>query len=998
MQDNQLIKIANPFEPFKRECLPVAYEPGRSIRDLIKLSGFGDSVLVILNGKPIDNYDCILFPGDVVHIYPQLHGGDSVRSVSMIAIAVIASYFIGPAVAAGAGGGFWGGLAGAAAATATITVGGMIVNSGLSAPGSGNSKTFEESPTYQWDLKENPAREGLAIPVIYGQVASYPPVINQWLGVTDGEQWAHTVLCVGEGLTNNVPTADDIYVGDQPLSMVAEDDYTLVTTDGGPSPAWGGATDFTTPHQMRSIDRQMKHAVVASVLLHCNGTNGSKTIVESSGESNTWTCMNTAQLSTTTPKFGTACLDLETIGGYVSCNNSDAFDIWTTEFMSIECWFQQDTLTNSAIMGQSRVVFAGDEYYWGLFYDHDNTQIVFQQYKVDSAGSYTVYYNCNWSFSASAGTWYHICIQKWGADRVWLYRNGTRHVDTFWDLVPLVDPPAGAWGQALGGAKFYSTGPEADTQWWGECRLDEVRIIKEGVAYRIKGFTAPTTELVDTADEEYYYTTQGTIEKFGVILSAPFGLVWYNDDGSLDPYYIPFHISYRLVGESDWVTSYELFYATSRNPYRSRFDYTVPVRGQYEIKIRRSGVDDSNTKAVETTVLSYIDEYLDMTLTYPYLQCIGISLKAQSEFSGTIPPFRVISNRSSIVVPNYNESGTQTVDPTTNPYAVLDMLTNDVYGSGLAATRIVEDDFDDWATYCTGLVATYQRAQLNIIFDAVSTLDDALQQVEACGRAKIIKRGSKISCNIDQPSSAVALFGYGNVKQDSDHIRWIRQAERPDGVEVSYRDIDLNYSEETVTAYSSGYHTLTRVPRVVRMSIPGINNAEQATREAILRQQINDSVKKTLEFESGLEAIPVQSGDVINYQGSIKAFTGRLPRYSDRTEQWTGTTVYLDGEINLASATYSGNCILMVRDPDDTIRTYTVTGPFDSDEWYVTVSVAGTFDYLSPYIICRNTGDVYQYKVTDMKRSGQLDIKLECLQYDSTAYYHANYEAGTVVI
>ena len=58
----------------------------------------------------------------------------------------------------------------------------------------------------------------------------------------------------------------------------------------------------------------------------------------------------------------------------------------------------------------------------------------------------------------------------------------------------------------------------------------------------------------------------------------------------------------------------------------------------------------------------------------------------------------------------------------------------------------------------------------------------------------------------------------------------------------------------------------------------------------------------------------------------------------------------------------------------------------------------GTFDYLSPYIICRNTGDVYQYKVTNMKRSGQLDIKLECLQYDSTAYYHANYETGTVII
>ena len=449
----------------------------------------------------------------------------------------------------------------------------------------------------------------------------------------------------------------------------------------------------------------------------------------------------------------------------------------------------------------------------------------------------------------------------------------------------------------------------------------------------------------------------------------------------MSTYYIPFHIEYREVGDTTWTTAYVTFSGATRYPHRESYDYTVPARGEYEIRVRRTCIDDTNTKAQTRTELSYIDEYLDMTLTYPYLQCVGISLRAQDELSGRIPPFRVVSDRDSIVVPNYSEVSTQTVDPTTNPYAVLDMLTNDVYGAGLLATRIVEADFEAWATWVTDTVATYQRAQCNIIFDAVANVDEALQQIESCGRAKIVRRGSQISCNIDKPSSAVALFGYGNVAQDSDHVHWLRQSERPDAVEVSYRDIDLNFAENTASAFSSGYHALTRVPKVVRLNLPGINNFEQAQREAILRQQINDSIKKELDFESGLEAIPVVSGDVINYQASINAFSGRLPRYSDRTEQWTGTTVYLDQEINLPTATYSGNCILMVRDPDDTIQTYTVTGPFDSDEWYVTISAAGTFDYLAPYIICRETGDVYQYKVTNMQRSGKLDIKIQSLQY-----------------
>ena len=132
MQDNQLIKIANPFEPFERECLSIPYEPGRSIKDLVQLSGFGDSVLVLKNGKPVDDFDIVLFPGDVIHIYPMIHN-DKTRTLGMIGLSVLAAWVVGPAVAGWAGGGFFGGAVGAVATVATITVGGMIINSGLSA-------------------------------------------------------------------------------------------------------------------------------------------------------------------------------------------------------------------------------------------------------------------------------------------------------------------------------------------------------------------------------------------------------------------------------------------------------------------------------------------------------------------------------------------------------------------------------------------------------------------------------------------------------------------------------------------------------------------------------------------------------------------------------------------------------------------------------------------------------------------------------------------------
>jgi hypothetical protein len=994
MSDNYIVKINNPFEPYRRDLQSVPYMKGRTIEELIELSGIKSSVIVLRNGHIVTDYRIKLLPEDVIHICPQIHD-DPLKSIGMIGIAVLAAYVIGPAASSLVGGGVGGAIFGGIASVATIAVGGMLLNPGLS-QSANNATAFEESPTYHWDIRDNPVREGLAIPVIYGNVISYPIIINQWLDAVSGEQWAHTLLLVAEGVTNNEPTADDIYVDDQQLSHIDENDYVLVTTDGSSSPSWGSNTDFTTPHQMRSINKELKHSYVSNFLLHCNGTDGSTTIEDDSenGSANNWTCISTCELSTAVPFLGSACLDLQG-SGYLSCGNPEAFDIWTDEFMTIECRFRQSTLADSGIMGQSRIVSGGDEYYWGLFYIHSSTSIVFQQWKVTSGGVYTIYYDVVRSASLSPDTWHHICVQKWGTDQLRLYLDGDLKGSAASGTAP-IDPPGGSWSQEIGRARHYISG--TDSWIYGDFRLDEIRLISQGIAYNYTGFTAPSAELTDQGSEEYTYTTKGAIDKFGVIITAPYGIYYVDTDSSLDPNYVPFHVSYRKVGDTDWETEYNLFWGQTRNTWRMRFDFTVSKRGIYEIKIRRSTIDDPSTFHQTTTMLSYIDEYLDVQLRYPDLQCVGISLRAQNQLSAQVPSFKVVSNRSSISIPNYNGYGNQTVNPTKNAYAAIDILTNSTYGGDIDIDRFIEDDWEDWVDWTETTVMGKRRSQVNIIFDSIMSLDEALQQIENCGRARIIKRGTSLSVVIDKPSSPVALFGAGNVVPESDRVKWLRQAERSDAVEVSYRDMDLEYIDQKVSYLSSNYHSLTRKPRIVRLNLFGVNNRDQAKREAIFRQQLSESIKKSVELQSGLEAIPVISGDVINYQASINSFSGRLPLSNNREQSWTGTTVYLDQKVNLASATFSGNCILMVRDPDDTLQTYTISGPFDIDTWTVTVTSSGTFNYLSNYTICRNIGDPYQYKVVQMERTNKLDIKISAMQYDSTAYYNSDYEAGSVAI
>ena len=108
MNDNQLIKISNPFEPFLRECRPIPFVPGRTVAEMVELSGFGRSVVVLLNGRPVDDFRRVLLPGDIVHIYPQIHN-DTAKTLGMIGLAVVAAYAIGPAVSGALGGGFLGG-------------------------------------------------------------------------------------------------------------------------------------------------------------------------------------------------------------------------------------------------------------------------------------------------------------------------------------------------------------------------------------------------------------------------------------------------------------------------------------------------------------------------------------------------------------------------------------------------------------------------------------------------------------------------------------------------------------------------------------------------------------------------------------------------------------------------------------------------------------------------------------------------------------------------
>jgi hypothetical protein len=125
-----------------------------------------------LNGvpvKPEDYKDVILAPDDTIQIVSVPRGSgakDILRLIALVAVVVVAAYLFGPLAAGGlalAGSG----LLAVAAFTAFVAIGSFLVN--MAIPPSGiKTDSQDDGQSYGYDGAKNTAKEGVAIPVVYG--------------------------------------------------------------------------------------------------------------------------------------------------------------------------------------------------------------------------------------------------------------------------------------------------------------------------------------------------------------------------------------------------------------------------------------------------------------------------------------------------------------------------------------------------------------------------------------------------------------------------------------------------------------------------------------------------------------------------------------------------------------------------------------------------------------------------------------------------------------
>lgn len=1000
--DIRAVEILNPLDFRQRRVHEIPYDPAITFGDLVGQVGLNPDETLVLRGTTIEeNLDTKPCPGEWVYLHPIIK--EPVSWFIAITLGTLASSIgVGTATM----GTIIGIFSSAIVATGVAVAGGYVLRALMPGPAVPGAQPVE-SPTYGWTPQANPTEEGASIPVVYGNIAVVPTLIGYYIEIDDaGDQWGHFLLCCHEGETNNVPISADILANNEPLG--GYQDYTVKATDGSLSPDTDQLDKFRKLHQPRGFNKYIEpltHDAYVRTLLHLNGPAGSTIITDDSNYEFEWSCISGAVLTQTSPKFGSACLDATGAGDYIESTDSysligitiyplDLFFLKDDEW-DFELWFKTpDNTQDSGIIGQ-KSSYSGYDMFWSLAFVSGNLE--FQLWKDPGAGAITTYWNVSAAWAPANDTWYHLRVAHdtiSGTRTIKIWIDGSVHTSGTESTTQVDMFGASSVNAWVGSA--YQDVAGTPTAYDGNCYIDEVRVCWPQLLYNWDNtFTIPTSE-VTLVEGEIEYRTNGVVDEVTFIFEAPLGIYHQDDDASLDSIDVDFMIEYKTVDESTWTEygSYT-FSGGSRYPVRDQLNITLPSRAKYDLRLYRTTPLRESTKDQDRVYWIALDEILDEFLSYPGLQVIQVSLRAQDRISGNVPLFKVICDRDRISVPEFDGSGTQTVDADNNAWAAFDMFTNDIYSAGVSPTRFDQTAWEEWRDWCAGLVDGNKRCQFNMTFDREYDLDRAVQHVENCGRARLVMRGTEISVAIEKPTSETYAYSAGNIIKGTFEQVVLPKRERIDSVVVEFMDKDKNWSMNTSPpAEASDYASLTRPPKLHRLRLLGVNNLEQATREAIQVMQLTDAIKRVCTFRAGFHAIRSTVGDVFAYQhdGNVYSFGGRLSQDVDAHK-----SIKIDKTITLDSTEFENDCKMYIITSGDTLYELTVTGPFDEETNIVEVDAEVTASRYDTYMICKASAPML-YRAVRVTRTPKKRFELKGVQYDEDAYYHKNYDAGGTAI
>lgn len=497
-------------------------------------------------------------------------------------------------------------------------------------------------------------------------------------------------------------------------------------------------------------------------------------------------------------------------------------------------------------------------------------------------------------------------------------------------------------------------------------------------------------------------TTQTDAERLELTFSWPMGLYDINpNSGDTGDNWVDIEIRYKKhdAPDSNWVNwGTKRVTANTRQAHYQTVRIDLPAQGQYDVKCCKSGVlyNQTDEGDMTKTYWTQLSTVTPLQLCRPNKILLGIKALATNQLNGGRPVVTFELSRSKVWVYHPDEGRYEQQDAANPAWAAYWMLYR-VYRldngngqpefsvRGIPADKLLYGEFQKWAAFCER-----RQLQVNIYFDAIQKLREALHYIEELGRGRVIPRGTRYGCIFDDSAVddtgalvAAQMFTMANIELDSFSEQFVDVSDRATAIEVTYFDRLNHFERTTMLVPADGMDDAAALVNPTQITLTGCTDRDQAWREGKYRLRLNN-LCCTASWTADVDAIVSSLGQVVLVQHDVPAWGvgGRLVAA-------TADAVTLDNPVELESGkTYQ----MMIRLADDTLVTKTVSGVAESGA-VVTVSI--------PFDTPPGAGDIYSFgevskvakpfKLVDIKRSGDLKYTLTGLEYSEAVYS----EAGT---
>ena len=245
-----------------------------------------------------------------------------------------------------------------------------------------------------------------------------------------------------------------------------------------------------------------------SLLLHANGTDGSKTFTDNSPVVHTVTANGNAQIDTAQKKYGSASALFDATTDWLSVPDHASLQFGSGNF-TVEMWIRPNALSGLRMLYSKRPSGASKA---GVNVFHNGTTI-----NAEATTDGGVSWNVSMSGGTLAtGTWYHVAVTRSG-NNWYLFLDGTQLATTS------VSGTVYDAGNSVFIGAMPATGTFCFNGW-----IDDLRVTK-GIARYTAGFTPPAAEFPDsgyslTADAgSFTFTGAAASLKYGRRIAADTG-------------------------------------------------------------------------------------------------------------------------------------------------------------------------------------------------------------------------------------------------------------------------------------------------------------------------------------------------------------------------------------------------------------------------------------------------------------------------------------------